>query len=145
MYQTKTNFKQTQKQTLMKKSIYTFALLIIGAITIMSFSNNPIKKNNTTETYYYCVYNYNSDADKLYISNIFESSERPNEVSCSEYMENELDYALESYRDTHFHSHEEKNHVYDDRLKNIKWAKDNNIKVVKFEVKCRNGKLYPKY
>ena len=129
----------------MKKSIYIFTLILISSLTLMSFSKKPIKKNNTTETYYYCVYNYNSDADKLYISNVFKSSERPEEVSSSEYMENELDYTLESYRDTHLHSHEEKNHVYDDRLESINWAKDNNIKVIKFEVKCRDGKLYPKY
>tara|TARA_B110000285_G_C14788133_1_gene451757 strand:+ start:32 stop:421 length:390 start_codon:yes stop_codon:yes gene_type:complete len=129
----------------MKKSIYTFALLLIGAITIMSFSNKPIKKDNTTETYYYCVYNINHEIETLYISNVFSSTERPDDVSCSKYMENELDYNINNYRSTHLYSHEDKNFVYDDRLEGIEWAKDKVYKVVKFDVKCKNGRLYPKY
>tara|TARA_R110002124_G_scaffold264499_1_gene431156 strand:+ start:261 stop:491 length:231 start_codon:yes stop_codon:yes gene_type:complete len=75
---------------------------------------------------------------------VFSSDEIPSEASASEFMENELDYKLESYYDTHYHSHKEKNYVYDDRLESIEWAKDKGYKVIKFNVKCKNGKLYTK-
>ena len=129
----------------MKKSIYIFTLILIGLLTLMSFSGKSIKKKNTASTYYYSVYNHNHETKHLFISNVFSSDEHPNDVSqASEYMENELDYKLDNYRDTHVHSHKEKNYVYDDRLESIEWAKDKGYKVIKFNVKCKNGRLYPK-
>jgi hypothetical protein len=129
----------------MKKSLYIFTLILIGTLTLMSFSDKSLEKTHSTDTIYYCVYSINHETEKLFISNIFSSNEYPDEVSASKYMENELDYKLESYRNTHLYSHEDKNFVYDDRLEGIKWAKDSDYKVYKFDVKCKNGKLYPKY
>ncbi|MFD1293520.1 hypothetical protein ACFQ5N_06705 [Lutibacter holmesii] len=125
----------------MKNSIYTIVLLIITSLAFMSFKSSS--KNNAD--LYYCVYNLNHETKTMFISNVFNSNTRPNDVTASKYMENELDYELNNYRNTFLLNHKIKSYVYDDRLEKIKWAKNNDFKIIKFNVKCKSGRLYTVY
>lgn len=128
----------------MKKSILTtFCLVII--VALMSFTVLPTDIGKEQQERYFCFYSVNHKAEQFFISNVFYCDEYPNDVDCSKYIENELDYNLESYENTQILSHQEKSYVYDDRNDNISWAKDNGYKVIKFNVYCdKSGKIYPK-
>jgi len=128
----------------MKKSILTtFCLVII--VALMSFTVLPTDIGKEQQERYFCFYSVNHMAEQFFISNVFYCDEYPNDLDCSKYIENELDYNLESYENTRILSHQEKSYVYDDRNDEISWAKGNGYKVIKFNVYCdKSGKIYPK-
>jgi hypothetical protein len=131
----------------MKKSIYTFALLLIGAITMLSFTTS--KENAEGE--YLCIYAYDHENEKIAISNIFYSSEWVNgegylsDQTAGQYLENELDFDTDNYSNIIIYSHKQKNHVYDDRMDAITKAKKDGYSILKFNVKCKKAKLYSTY
>ena len=126
----------------MKKSIYTFALLLIGAITIMSFSNKTTNfiEDKSVETNYYYFYNQNYTTHTLFISNVFASSEHPEGME--DYMVNELDYNLGNNNIISLQTNSTENYALDARSEDIRSVKDDNYKIIKFNVKCKNGRLY---
>jgi hypothetical protein len=71
----------------MKKSIYTFALLLIGAITIMSFTTS---KENDEGGFYYCFikgyYNGDTDDQGFVFSHIEEYKNEP-QTHCTGWKE----------------------------------------------------------
>jgi len=128
----------------MKKSILT-TISLVAMVALMSFAISPKDAKKEQQEKYFCFYAVNHKAEQVFISNVFYCDEYPNDVDCSKYIENELDYNLESYENTKIHSHQEKSYVYDDRNEEISWAKDNGYKVIKFNVYCdKSGKIYPK-
>jgi hypothetical protein len=71
----------------MKKSMYTFALLLIGAITIMSFTT---KKEAVSRGFYYCYikgyYNGDTDDQGYVYSHIKEYKKEP-QTTCTGWKE----------------------------------------------------------
>lgn len=134
----------------MKKTIFT-TISLVAIIALMSFT-----KQTTTPTIfnadipsgnnegYHCVYAINHRAQQLFISNVFYCEEVQSRSDINDYIENELDYKVESVYDCAYLYHEEKNYVYDDRNDKISWAKNNGYRVIKFNVSCSNEKLYKK-
>ena len=131
----------------MKKSIYTFALLLVGALAIMSFKSI----SNSAEGEYLCIYAYDHDNERIAISNIFYSSEWVNgegylsKRTAGKYIENELDFDTDNYSNIIIYSHKQKSYVYDDRMDAISEAKNDGYSIRKFNVKCKKAKLYSTY
>jgi hypothetical protein len=122
----------------MKKSLFIITTLLFS-IMLTSF----VCQEKEDKTYYYLSH-LNVDTNTLYISNVFDCKEYPTVNDCSEYLENDLNYKLGSWRDTHSHSgHEERHYVVTDREEEIeKWGDDEGYSVVHFSMSCdSNGNL----
>ena len=126
----------------MKKSIYIITSILIITLTLMSFSNKPTASivDKSVETNYYYFYNQNYTTHTLFISNVFASSEHPEGME--DYMVNELDYNLGNNNIISLQTNSTENYALDARSEDIRTVKDDNYKIIKFNVKCKNGRLY---
>ncbi len=113
--------------------------------TLASAAKQSTNSEKEQEGEYYFFYSTNHYAEQAFVSNVFFCDVYPNDLDCSKYIENELDYDLESYEDTFLISHREKSYVYDSRNDQITWVKDNKYKLIRFKIYCdEDGKIYPK-
>ncbi|WP_430399355.1 hypothetical protein [Flavobacterium sp.] len=117
---------------------------LLTALLFLTTSFNDLNQKTGNNEGYHFIHVFNPKAKQVFISNVFYCTEMPSRSEIYDLIENDLNYNVEDIYACNSSYHEEKNYMIDARNKEIQWANNRNLKVIKFELFCKNEKIYLK-